>query len=96
MNTAHSWQLFYITRSFVHRTALALDSDSSCDLGGEPHDALLWLAGHDGATLNTEKQYPYVSGTTGNLTKCSPKAYGVKTGCCALMQQCQFGFAIGA
>ena len=56
------------------------DMFSSCDVGGEPHDALLWLAGHDGATLNTEKQYPYVSGETGKLTKCSPKLDGVATG----------------
>ena len=52
----------------------------SCDVGGEPHDALLWLAGQPHATLNTEKQYPYVSGETGKLTKCSPKLDGVATG----------------
>jgi hypothetical protein len=64
---------------------------SSCDLGGEPHDAVLWLAGHDGATLNTEKQYPYVSGETGKLTKCSPKLDGVATGGRALLQPALFG-----
>jgi hypothetical protein len=30
--------------------------------------------------LNTEKQYPYVSGQSGKLTKCSPKLDGVATG----------------
>ena len=30
--------------------------------------------------MNTEKQYPYVSGETGKLTKCSPKLDGVATG----------------
>ena len=75
-------------RVFVQR--VAADAASSCDLGGEPHDALLWLAGHDGATLNTEKQYPYVSGETGKLTRCSPKIDGVKTGQCALLPEAQF------
>ena len=72
--------LITTTLAFNRPLSFHLTSASSCDLGGEPHDALLWLAGHDHATLNTEKQYPYVSGETGKLTKCSPKLDGVATG----------------
>ena len=49
----------------------------TCDLGGEPHDGYLTVGNTLNYMLNTEIQYPYVSGDTGSITPCQPAAGGL-------------------
>ena len=57
-----------------------LEGADTCDRGGEPHDGILEVGHHLNGKLNIVKQYPYTSGKTGKLSKCSPKANAVDTG----------------
>lgn len=41
--------------------------------GGEPHDGVLYVANKCNGAINTESQYPYTSGKTGKLSRCSPQ-----------------------
>ena len=52
----------------------------TCNIGGEPHDGILWVAKTNKGNLNTDSQYPYSSGKSGKLTKCSPVASAIQTG----------------
>ena len=56
-----------------------LDGADTCDIGGEPHDGILQIVSNNGE-INTDSQYPYVSGKTGKLSKCSPRPNPVQTG----------------
>lgn len=51
----------------------------SCNKGGEPHDGILNIVSN-GGVIDTEQQYPYISGNTGKLSKCSVVSNGVATG----------------
>jgi cathepsin L len=42
-----------------------------CSIGGEPHDAIDWIAWKQGGKINTLAQYPYVSGNTQHITTCA-------------------------
>ena len=57
-----------------------LGGADTCQKGGEPHDGVLLVTSKFNGVLNTEGQYPYTSGHTGKLSRCSPKAGGVTTG----------------
>jgi len=46
----------------------------TCDLGGEPHDGILEIVNDQKGFVNTDEDYPYVSGKSGKLTKCTPKS----------------------
>ena len=45
----------------------------TCNIGGEPHDGILFVAKTNKGQINTDEQYPYSSGTSGKLTKCTPQ-----------------------
>ena len=52
----------------------------NCNKGGEPHDGVMWMVNKNNASLNTEAQYPYVSGDEGHITLCRPQPLPVSTG----------------
>lgn len=56
-----------------------LDGQDTCDLGGEPHDGILNIVKNNGE-INTDAQYPYVSGKTGKLSACKPQPNAIQTG----------------
>ena len=43
------------------------------------HDGMMWVASQQGL-LNTEAEYPYVSGSSGKKEKCNVKPGPVNTG----------------
>ena len=51
-----------------------LGGADTCDLGGEPHDGILEIANDQHGLVNTDEDYPYVSGKSGKLSKCTPKS----------------------
>ena len=51
-----------------------LSGADTCDLGGEPHDGILEIANDQHGLVNTDEDYPYVSGKSGKLSKCTPKS----------------------
>lgn len=51
-----------------------LGGADTCDLGGEPHDGILEIANGQHGLINTDEDYPYVSGKSGKLSKCVPKS----------------------
>jgi len=53
---------------------------NTCDLGGEMHDGIMELVNGLKGDFNTVDQYPYVSGSSGKLSKCAPKSEPVNTG----------------
>jgi len=57
-----------------------LGGADTCDLGGEPHDGILLVANEQQGQINTEAEYPYVSGGSGKLTRCRKPKGGVATG----------------
>ena len=61
----------------VHRRARPHAAQGN--IGGEPHDGILQIVSNNGE-INTDSQYPYVSGKTGKLSKCSPRPNPVQTG----------------
>lgn len=56
------------------------NGENDCDTGGEMHDGIMEIVNNQNGEINTETQYPYVSGASGKLTKCKPKAHAVATG----------------
>jgi C1A family cysteine protease len=52
----------------------------TCNIGGEPHDGILFVANNNKGKINTNAQYPYSSGKSGKLTKCTPASNPVNTG----------------
>jgi cathepsin L len=44
----------------------------TCNIGGEPHDGILEIVNDQKGRINTDSDYPYTSGKTGQLSKCSP------------------------
>ncbi len=56
-----------------------LGGADTCDIGGEPHDGTLYIAQQRKGLFNTESQYPYVSGKSGQLTSCRPQPDPVQT-----------------
>lgn len=62
-----------------------LNGADNCNVGGEPHDGTLYIADEQHGNFNTEKQYPYTSGRTGELTPCKPRPDPVQTGVTAYM-----------
>ena len=81
-----------------------LGGADTCDLGGEPHDGILYAAGQPDHGLNTQAQDPYTPGTSGKLTHCAPVAGAVPTGVTGYanvttgdevaLQQAAFQFAV--
>lgn len=55
-----------------------LHGTDTCDVGGEPHDGILDIVAR-GGLINTDAEYPYVSGDTGKLTPCAPVSNPVNT-----------------
>lgn len=53
--------------------------NDTCNKGGEPHDGILTIVAN-GGTIDTETQYPYISGNTGKLSRCSLVPGGIATG----------------
>jgi hypothetical protein len=51
-----------------------LSGADTCDLGGEPHDGILEIANDQHGLVTTDEDYPYVSGKSGKLSKCTPKS----------------------
>lgn len=54
--------------------------EDTCNVGGEPHDGVMYVAHEPQAAMNTETQYPYTSGKSGKLSACAPVAGAVPTG----------------
>ena len=47
------------------------DGQDTCNIGGEPHDGIMEIVQNQSGYINTEAQYPYTSGKTQKLTRCT-------------------------